>query len=260
VDIGDVLCDLDGVVWRAESVIPGAVDALRRLSDDGARLWFVTNNSNRPAHDYAERLESLGLPARGKILTSAMAAATLVMATETVMACAGPGVVEAITDRGATVVDGSIADDSVDAVIVGLHREFDYVRLANASAAVRAGARLIGTNHDPTFPTPRGQEPGGGSILAAVATASARSPILAGKPHEPMAALVRERLGEYFDPTRTVMVGDRPSTDGRFAQRLGVAYWQVGREMAGEIEDAVPITRRGPSLADVVASLLGSSR
>lgn len=255
-----MLCDLDGVVWRAESVIPGAVDALRRLGDDGARLWFVTNNSNRPVDDYAERLESLGLQAAGHVLTSAMAAATLVTATETVMACAGPGVVEALTVLGATVIDGSIANDTVDAVIVGLHREFDYVRLANASAAVRAGARLIGTNHDPTFPTPRGQEPGGGSLLAAVATASARTPILAGKPHPPMAVLVREQLGDGFNPDRTVMIGDRPSTDGRFAQLLGVRYWQVGLEMAGEIEVDIPVTCRGPSLADVVASLPGDSR
>lgn len=255
-----MLCDLDGVVWRAESVIPGAVDALRRLRDDGARLWFVTNNSNRPVNDYAERLESLGLPADGHVLTSAMAAATLITATETVMACAGPGVVEALTVRGATVIDGSMPNDAVDAVIVGLHREFDYVRLANASAAVRAGARLIGTNHDPTFPTPRGEEPGGGSILAAVATASARTPTLAGKPHEPMAALVREQLGDGFDPARTVMVGDRPSTDGRFAQRLGVRYWQVGQAMAGEIDVDIPVTRRGSSLADVVASLTGGTR
>ena len=255
-----MLCDLDGVVWRAESVIPGAVDALKRLIDDGARVWFVTNNSNRPVGDYASRLESLGLPANGQVLTSAMAAATLVTNAETVMVCAGPGVVEALADRGATVIDGAMSNESVDAVIVGLHREFDYVRLANASAAVRAGARLIGTNHDPTFPTPRGEEPGGGSILAAVATASARTPILAGKPHEPMAVLVRERLGERFDPARTVMVGDRPSTDGRFAQRLGVRYWQVGLEMAGESEVDVPVTRRGPSLADLVASLSGGTR
>ena len=44
--------------------------------------------------------------------------------------------------------------------------------VARAAAAVRGGARLVGTNEDPTFPTPDGLVPGAGAILAAVATAA----------------------------------------------------------------------------------------
>ena len=107
-------------------------------------------------------------------------------------------------------------------MIVGFHRDFDYERLRIASGAVRDGARLLATNDDATYPTPEGLIPGGGAILAAVATASAAAPTIAGKPYAPMAALVRDRCGPEFNSETAVMVGDRWSTDGLFAEALGL--------------------------------------
>lgn len=250
--ITDLLCDLDGVVWRAAEIIPGSAEALRRVTASGVRVWFVTNNSNRPSEDYVSRLAGLGVTASDRLVTSAMAAASMLEPGMRAMACAGPGVHRALADRGVDVVGAALPANDVDAVVVGLHRDFDYARLANASSAVRNGARFIGTNHDPTFPTPRGEEPGGGSILAAVATASAATPTLAGKPHEPMANLVRSMIGPSFNPSTTVMVGDRPSTDGRFAERLGAEYWQVGRAMSGEERHGTHVARVAVDLATLI--------
>jgi ribonucleotide monophosphatase NagD (HAD superfamily) len=42
---------------------------------------------------------------------------------------------------------------------------------------------------------------------------------VAGKPHQAMADLVAERVGAV-----EMMVGDRPSTDGLFARRLGAGF------------------------------------
>ena len=92
-------------------------------------------------------------------------------------------------------------DGPVDAVVVGFHREFDYDGLARASSKVRAGARLVGTNDDATYPTADGPIPGGGSILAAIAFASGVEPVVAGKPYAPMAALVVD-LGRRGPPPR----------------------------------------------------------
>ena len=62
------------------------------------------------------------------------------------------------------------------------------------AAAIHCGARLVGTNSDSTYPSPRGLEPGGGSILAAVATAGNAVPTIAGKPHAPMAHAIARHL------------------------------------------------------------------
>jgi 4-nitrophenyl phosphatase len=146
-----------------------------------------------------------------------------------VLVAAGPGVVEALERAGADVVvnSGEPVTDAVDAVVVGMHRDFDYARLAIAAQAARRCARLIGTNTDSTYPTPDGLLPGGGSILAAVAVASGVEPVIAGKPHRPLASLVETMLAERhgaFDPARVLMVGDRPETDGRFAAVLGCRF------------------------------------
>ena len=163
-----VLCDLDGVVWLAQHPIPGSIDAIARLRGAGHRLLFVTNNSAPTLAESEATLERIGIPARGDVLTSSMAAALMIAPAERVMVCGGPGIVEAVTGRGARVVD----EAPFDAVMVGFHRNFDYETMRRSSAAVRGGARLIATNDDATYPTPDGPIPGGGSILAGIATAS----------------------------------------------------------------------------------------
>jgi 4-nitrophenyl phosphatase len=140
---------------------------------------------------------------------------------------------EAVAARGATVVPSGAAE----AVVVGLTEDFDYASLRDVSSTVRAGARFIGANDDATMPTPDGEVPGAGSLLAAVAVASGVEPTVAGKPHQPMADAVRDLAG----PGPHVMVGDRWSTDGLFAARLGARFGLVLSGVTGgdEVPDSI---------------------
>jgi glycerol 3-phosphatase-2 len=238
-----VLCDLDGVVWLARRAIPGAPEAIARLRSGGHRVLFVTNNSMSVVADQEAALSAIGVPAVGDVVTSAQAAATLVEPGERVLVCGGPGIVEAVEARGAEVVDRQAAGNGrvPDAVLVGLHHHFDYEGLLAASTAIHRGARFVAANDDPSFPTPDGPIPGAGAIVAAVATAAGVRPVVAGKPFGAMAELIRLRCGPGFDPARTVMVGDRPSTDGRFAAELGArfAFVRSGVFGPGTAPDAV---------------------
>jgi ribonucleotide monophosphatase NagD (HAD superfamily) len=155
--------------------------------------------------------------------------------------------------RGAIVVD----EGPCDAVMVGFHRNFDYEGMRRASTAVRNGARLIGTNDDATYPTPQGPIPGGGAILAGVTVAAGVSPTIAGKPHEPMARLVRAEVGDTA-ALAAVMVGDRPETDGLFARTLGCRYAQV---WSGVVAKGLIVTPTPDLVADTlsgIATLLGA--
>jgi HAD superfamily hydrolase (TIGR01450 family) len=240
--------DLDGVVWLDEQPIAGAADAVAALRDAGEDVVFCTNLSSRPVAEAEAKLARHGIPAAGAVLTSAMAAGRLVEPGERVLVCAGPGVVEELTARGAVLVQ----DGPADAVVVGLHLDFDYEGLRRAATAVRRGARLIGTNDDPTYPTPDGPIPGGGAILAAVATASGVDPIVAGKPYAPMAELVRARLGDHG-----TVVGDRGDTDGALARRLGYRFVLVlsGSTSAGD-DSAADADAVYPDLATAVTAEL----
>src|SRR4051794_22421459 len=223
-----VLCDLDGVVWLAHQPIEGSVQAIADLRAAGHRVLFVTNNSSARVEVQEAALAAIGIPAEGDVLTSANAAALLIERGERVLVCGGDGVVQAVDGRHAVVVVDDIAGSGghIDVVVVGFHRTFDYTGMLLASRAARNGARLLGTNDDATYPTPDGPIPGGGAILASIVTASGVMPVVAGKPHEPMAALVRATIGDAAAKA-AVMVGDRPETDGLMASRLGCRYAHV---------------------------------
>ena len=247
-----VLCDLDGVVWLAHQPITGSVQAIADLRAAGHRVLFVTNNSGARVEAQEASLAAIGIPAVGDVLTSANAAALLIEPGERVLVCGGEGVVQAVVGRGAIVVDDKM-DDRVDVVIVGFHRTFDYDEMLYASRAARNGARLIGTNDDATYPTPDGPIPGGGAILASIVTAAGVVPIVAGKPHGPMAQLVRATVGDAA-ATGAVMVGDRPETDGLMAVTLGCRYAHV------ESGVTPPGTHVVPTPSIIAANLAGVAK
>jgi glycerol 3-phosphatase-2 len=243
-----VCCDLDGVVWRGETPIAGSADGVTALRDAGLRVVFLTNNSSGTVQENLDRLARSGVDAEADdLVTSAQAAVALLATTHTpgtrVLACAGPGVLEALAEAGFEAVDAVPAE----AVMVGWHRTFDFERLRRAADGVRAGARFVATNLDPTYPGSEGLLPGAGSLVAAVETAGGRRAEVAGKPEPAMAALVRAR---YAEPV--VMIGDRPSTDGDFATALGVPFALVLSGIAGSHgEEPVP----DPAPAFVAADL-----
>jgi 4-nitrophenyl phosphatase len=243
------ILDLDGVVWLGEDVIPGVPEAIERLRGAGHRLLFLTNNSSRQVGDLVTKFDGMGIPVEAnEIVTSAQAAATMLEPGTVALVCAGSGVREALAARGVEMVD----EGAADAVIVGFHKEFDYGRLNAAYQALRGGARLIGTNDDTTYPTPEGPIPGGGALLAAVAAAGGVEPEVAGKPYQPMADAVRERLGGDADDG--IVVGDRPDTDGLMAKRLGLRFALVFTGVTSEDDlpvDPEPVTT-APDLATLV--------
>lgn len=242
--------DLDGVVWRGDDAIPGSAEAVAALRDQGHRVVFLTNNSHNCVEAYVEKLAKVGVPVEmDDVVTSAQAAASLVEPGTTALVLGGPGVEEALAARGVETV----REGSADAVIVGWHAEFDYERLTAGASAVMAGARLIGTNDDATYPTPEGEIPGGGALLSAVAYASSATPEVAGKPHEAMVALVKERVGPV-----AVMVGDRPSTDGMLAKALGARFALV---LSGVTKgDDLPVEPEPDLVADDLAAVVAQEK
>lgn len=244
--------DLDGVIWLGRTPIDGSAEAVARLRDAGERVVFVTNNSEALLGDQEAKLAEAGIEAEGDVVTSALAAASMLEPGSSALVCGGPGVVEALERRGVTVR----REGGADAVVVGYHRNFDYESLRAAHRAVFDGARLVGTNADPTLPTPDGPVPGSGSILAAVATAAGVEPEVAGKPHQPMIDLVRDMVGKGDH----IVIGDRPTTDGKLAAGLGARFGLVLSGASGEedLADHDPPHRIADDLAAMVAAELGS--
>jgi 4-nitrophenyl phosphatase len=250
---GTWVLDLDGVVWLTGRPIPGADEAVDRLRGAGVRVLFATNNAAPTRAELHRQLAHCGIMADdADLLTSADVTAGLLAPGSSAVVIGSGGLVEALSRRAVTVVP----EGPADAVVVGLTRDLSYDALARAASAVRAGARFIGTNGDPTFPTPEGLMPGAGALLAAVSTAAEATPEVAGKPHRPTADAIAARVaaGEL-----RAMVGDRPGTDGRLAAQLGIPFALVlsGVTTAGHVPPEADPAVVAPDLRTLVREALG---
>ena len=226
-EITTYLFDLDGVLWRGDTAIEGAVAAVKKMREAGKRCLFCTNNSSRtPAH-YVEKLDNIGLHVKETdVLTSSWVTAHYLSGHFT-----GPflayvigeeGIHSALQKIGARIVPDSDLDsiESVDCVVVGIDREFNYQKLYHAQRLIGNGALFIATNRDGTFPVEDGVKPGAGSIVAAVEAASGTTPVTVGKPRPVMVDLAIQKLN--LKPEEVAFVGDRLDTDIVCARRAGI--------------------------------------
>jgi HAD superfamily hydrolase (TIGR01450 family) len=204
----NVICDIDGVVYRGDKLLPGSDLALRRLRDTGVVVHFATNNSTKSPRMVCDKLSLITGVEYGveSIVTSSQAAVHLLGGSPgPVMVLGSEGITSALAEAGIEMTEDPVV---AQAVLVGLDFDLSYDRLSRAADAVRFGARFIATNTDPTYPVADGLLPGGGSMVAAVAVTTGVEPEVAGKPNPPMRALLRAKgIGEAW------VIGDRVDTD-----------------------------------------------
>lgn len=234
--LGLVAFDLDGVIYRGKTVLPGALTALEAVTAKGLLLRFVTNNATLHRSAVAARLQGMGLPATTEqVLGSAAATAAWLRGHfppgTRVLALGEAGLVQELReagfhaehvlaghDLGLLPLPPSVAP--VQAVAVGLDRELSYESLAAALQAILDGALFVATNIDSTFPAEGRILPGGGSVVAAVAAAAGREPLVIGKPGLGMAEALMSTTGVEYE--RMLLVGDRLDTDIEMGLRAGM--------------------------------------
>jgi len=221
-----LICDLDGVVYRGSSPVPGAVECLNALMSDRMGVVFATNNASRSPAAAADHLRELGLRDKGwSVVTSAQAAAAHLadrFAEGTrVLAVGGPGVAQALTEVGLKPVHVSQSRrGEVAAVVQGAGQDVTWRDLAEVGYLVQQGLPWVATNLDPTIPTSRGLAPGNGALVTAVQTTTTAAPHVTGKPESALFDLARLRLETA--PRETLVCGDRLETDIKGANAAGL--------------------------------------
>jgi glycerol-1-phosphatase len=250
------LLDLDGVVYLGGTAIPGAAEALRKADSAGMRLAYVTNNAFRTPAAIAALLTSFGAPASPQdVVTSAQAAARLLAerlpAGAPVLVIGGSGLRMALRERGLRPV--STAADKPLAVVQGYSPDVNYSMLAEGGLAVAAGALFVASNGDLTLPSRRGRQPGNGSLIQVVATATGVQPLVAGKPEPPLHRESVLRTGARHP----LVVGDRLDTDIEGAHRVGADSMLVLTGVTGPAEAVAALPSQRPTyLAEDLTGLL----
>ena len=215
VDVGGVLLDLDGTVYRGKDPVPGAADFVRRLAAAGIPYLFVTNRANRTPEVARDQLVSMGIDCGPEhVLTSAQATGRF-LGGGTAWCIGEPALPTALEAAGV-----AITDRNPDAVVIGLDSQVTYAKLERAVRHILGGARFVATNTDHLLSNHDGFSPGNGAIVAAVAKATSQEPIVVGKPERPIIDTAIDLLGIARDGA--IVVGDNPDTDVLAAQRAGV--------------------------------------
>ncbi len=230
--------DLDGVIYLGADGVPGVGTVLRQAIAEGHQVLFATNGSASVPEVIARKVSAIaGMPIPADwVLTSALATANYLQGkADRVFVMGGEGVFSALEDRSIATTTSPLG---VDAVVVGIDKGLSYDRLSKAVSAALDCQLLVGTNSDVTYPTPEGLRPGGGTLARAVSIASGVDVVFAGKPFDPMLAVIRERILHE----EVWMIGDRPDTDLALARRAG---WKAALTLTGVTESAEDVA---PSL------------
>lgn len=131
-----LLIDMDGVVYRGNEVIPGAVRFINGLLDKDVPFLFLTNNSQRTRRDVSTKLHRMGFGVSDThVFTCAMATARYlakIRPNGTAYVIGEGGLLTALHQNGYSVVESD-----ADFVVVGEGRTTTLEMVDRAVELVR---------------------------------------------------------------------------------------------------------------------------
>lgn len=204
------ITDMDGVLVRGTSLIPGAAEFIQTLKDREVEYLVLTNNPLYTPRDLAHRLNTMGLKIpQERIFTSAMATARFLQSQRpngTAYVIGESGLTEAIHNAGYV-----ITDIDPEYVVLGETHTYNIAQITKGIRLIAQGARFIATNPDTSGPSEHGIVPACGAMAALIEKASGKAPFFVGKPNPLMMRTALNYLGVHSEDT--MMVGDRMDTD-----------------------------------------------
>ena len=204
------LCDMDGVIYHGNQLLPGVKDFVSWLQEEGKSFLFLTNSSERSPRELAQKLSRMGMDVdESHFYTSALATAKFIASQSprcTAYVIGAPGLFNALYEAGITM-----NDVNPDYVIVGETSNYNYESILKAVHFVQKGARLIGTNTDLTGPSEQGIIPACRALVSPIELTTGCKAYFVGKPNPVMMRTGLRLLGCHSD--EAVMVGDRMDTD-----------------------------------------------
>jgi len=208
--IKNYLIDMDGVILRGATLIPGAADFIQRLREQGIPFLIFTNNSEYTPRDLQMRLLYMGLEvAPENIFTSALATAQFLHTQHPgghAFAIGESGLTTALHDIGYV-----LTDQEPEYVVLGETTTYSFERITRAIRMVSAGARFIATNPDVMGPGEGGIVPATGAVAALISAATGVNPYFVGKPNPLMMRMALRAINAHSE--NSAIIGDRMDTD-----------------------------------------------
>lgn len=204
------ICDMDGVIYHGNRIIPGVPEFIKWLEDNGKEFLFLTNSPERSPRELAQKLSRMGLAvSEDHFYTSALATASFLASQckgGSVYVIGEPALAYALYEAGF-----SMNEINPDYVVFGETRSLSYEKIARAVKLVQNGAKLIGTNSDLTGPSEDGIIPACRAMISPIELTCGKSAYFVGKPNPLMMRHALKKLG--FHRADVAIIGDRMDTD-----------------------------------------------
>lgn len=204
------ICDMDGVIYHGNKLLPGVKEFVQWLKDNDKRFLFLTNGSGKSPRELHIKLLRMGLDIdESHFYTSALATAHFLNSQLpgcSVYAIGEPGLLGALYEAGIV-----FNDVDPDYVVIGETFSYNWDNICKAMRLVNKGAKLIATNSDLTYPEESGMAPACRALAAPIEMTTGQQAYYIGKPNPLMMRTALHMINAHSK--ETAMIGDNMNTD-----------------------------------------------
>jgi HAD superfamily hydrolase (TIGR01450 family) len=211
------MIDLDGVVYRGDTVREGSKEFFEYLKANSIPHCVVTNHSSFHRKYYSQKLKRMGIEVSVDYIVSTpyeVAIRVKDIGYHKAFIIGRQGLIDELFDIGCYVTD------EPDVVIVGYDERYDFQKVTKAIRWVLKGKPLWVVNPDRLLPKEDGFYPDSGSLAAPIVYATEVQPVYFGKPNTHIFEMALDIMKSRAD--ETVMIGDTYETDIVGAKNSGI--------------------------------------
>lgn len=222
-NIKAVLFDLSGVLYIGTNALPGAVETVRRLKQQGFILRFVTNTASQPSEMILRQLIQLGFDVEeAELYTAPKAAKQYLLHHQLRPYC----LIHTLLKAEFKDIDQT----NPNCVLLGdAQNDLTYQSLNKAFNLVEKGYPLIGIGKNKYYKDAEGFKLDAGTFIHALEWASDTHAIITGKPDKTFFDQVVASTG--VPATQCLMIGDdvRGDVEGAINAGLQAALVRTGK-------------------------------
>ena len=238
--IDTFILESDGVIYAGDKLLENAKESIISLQNLDKTLLYYPNSSTRSQESFRQKLEKLGIMTeKNKIFTPSFITAEYLKKyhpqINKVYVVGKEGIKDELQLAGLEIAEGGDFEEhsnessnflrnfdakkEIGAVVVSFDESFSFKKVMLSSLLLeRKDCLFIATSNSPYLMVEGKKYPGVGPLIAAIGKISNRKPdVITCRPNSMMIDLLKESFPE-IDLKRTCIVGDKLSTDMKFAQ------------------------------------------
>lgn len=214
------ILDLDGVVYRGDKPIEGAVDTINDLQRRG-KVMFLSNNPTDSRATLVEKLSEMGIVVqKNEVVNCACVTAHHIRKIKEGARIFVVGE-QGLRDELGKSEHRLVGPEEAEFLVVGLDRKITYDKLTGALRALLNGARFIVTDMTPVCPIEDKLVPAAGSTVGAIKGMDFKPEFDAGKPSKD-AVLEAMEIAGIEKTKECLLIGDNLEFDIQAAKNISI--------------------------------------